>query len=112
MVQAEERMARGRRSGRVKPPGPVRSCAGCRQKLPRARLLRLVARDGKAVPDPRAALPGRGAWLCRIEACARAALKQRGISRALKGKGREPSLEELLGWLDLQGLQTAEARSP
>ncbi|MEO5920556.1 MAG: YlxR family protein, partial [Pseudolysinimonas sp.] len=42
---------------------PVRTCLGCRQRAPRSSLLRVVARDGRAVVDTAARLPGRGAWV-------------------------------------------------
>jgi predicted RNA-binding protein YlxR (DUF448 family) len=92
-------VARGRRKGRARPAQPQRRCAGCRAQRPKAELLRIVAREGAAVPDPRAVLPGRGAYLCRKEACAQAAAKGRALARALKGRAREPSLEELRAWV-------------
>ena len=88
--------ARGQRGAAV----PLRRCIGCRQAKPKEQLLRLAAQDGKAVPDEAHRLPGRGAWLCRDAACARAVTKGRQVSRALKGRGSEPSAEQLLQWLD------------
>ena len=102
-------MARGRRLSRTRPevagqvPAPhlpLRRCIGCRQAKPKGELLRLAAQDGKAVADEAQRLPGRGAWLCRDAACARAVTKGRQVSRALKGRGSEPSAEQLLEWLD------------
>ena len=101
-------MARGRRLGRRRPevagqaPAPkvpLRRCIGCRKAKPKEQLLRLAAQDGKAVPDEAQRLPGRGAWLCRDAACARAVTKGRQVSRALKGRGSEPSAEQLSQWL-------------
>ena len=92
-------MARGRRKQRTRSKVAARRCIGCREQKPRAELLRIAAVEGKAVPDYRAALPGRGGWMCKREACARLVLKARGISRALKGKGREPAAEELVAWV-------------
>ena len=51
------------------------------------------------VPDPEKVVPGRGCSICRKEACARAAIKTRGIGRALKGKAADPAIDRLLEWL-------------
>lgn len=49
---------------------PVRTCAACRRKSGKDRLLRwVVDGEGRAVPDVRAVLPGRGAYVCRTETC-------------------------------------------
>ncbi|MDR1295932.1 MAG: YlxR family protein [Deltaproteobacteria bacterium] len=71
--------------------GPIRTCAGCRARKPKAELARLaVVRTGgpsgpAVVPDPKGGLPGRGAWVCRDnpQCLARAALKSR-LARALR----------------------------
>ena len=92
-------MARGRRKTRVRSPVPLRRCVACRAQRPRSALLRVAGVEGKAVHDVRAALPGRGAWLCLEEKCVLAAVKMKALSRGLKGKGREPALEELRAWV-------------
>ena len=49
---------------------PVRTCLGCRRARPQAELLRVVRRaDGLVEPDPERRGRGRGAYLCRREAC-------------------------------------------
>ena len=49
---------------------PVRTCLGCRRARPQAELLRIVrAADGLVEPDPERRGRGRGAYLCRREAC-------------------------------------------
>ena len=49
---------------------PVRTCAACRRKGEKDALLRwVVGAEGRAVPDVRAVLPGRGAYVCRADAC-------------------------------------------
>src|SRR3954449_11101107 len=63
----------GRHTGRAAGPGglgtgslvtaPVRTCVGCRAKASAGALLRVVARDTAAVPDPGRRLTGRGAHL-------------------------------------------------
>jgi uncharacterized protein len=94
-------VARGRRLGRKRPAEPLRRCLGCRETKPKASLLRVAAKDGKAVPDLAHRLSGRGAWLCRNAACAKAVNKGRQVSRALKGKATEPTADELSAWIRL-----------
>jgi predicted RNA-binding protein YlxR (DUF448 family) len=72
---------------------PERTCVGCRRKADRSRLLRVVAAGaGHAtpagavvlVPDPRARLPGRGAWLHPDPGCLDQAVRRRAFARALR----------------------------
>ena len=63
---------------------PVRTCLGCRQRAPRSSLLRVVARDGRAVVDTAARLPGRGAWVHPESGCIETAIKRHAFGRALK----------------------------
>jgi predicted RNA-binding protein YlxR (DUF448 family) len=65
--------------------GPVRQCAGCRQRVRSSRLLRLVAGPrGEVVADPFRRLPGRGAHVCPRATCIRAALDRGAVGRVLK----------------------------
>ena len=49
---------------------PMRTCLGCRRPRPQAELLRIVRTpDGRVEADPRRRAGGRGAYLCRREAC-------------------------------------------
>jgi len=63
---------------------PVRTCVGCRGRAPVTELLRVVARDGTLVPDPRRRLPGRGASLHPTPECLHAAERRRAFPRALR----------------------------
>ena len=63
---------------------PVRTCVGCRGRAPVTELLRVVARDGALVPDPRRRLPGRGASLHPTPECLHAAERRRAFPRALR----------------------------
>jgi len=67
--------------------GPERTCVGCRTRAPAAELLRVVAQDGVAVPDPVRMLPGRGAHLHRDAACLAQAERRRALPRALRVAG-------------------------
>ncbi|UJP12263.2 YlxR family protein [Microbacterium elymi] len=62
----------------------VRTCVGCRRRSPRSTLLRVVAVDSHLVPDERAVMPGRGAWVHDTYACLDAALRRRAFVRALR----------------------------
>ena len=66
---------------------PVRTCLGCRQRAPRSELLRVVARDGRAVADAAARDPGRGAWVHPASGCIDAALRRNAFGRALRVSG-------------------------
>ena len=66
---------------------PVRTCVGCRGRGPAAELLRVVARDGAAVPDPFRRLPGRGAHLHPDPVCLALAERRRAFPRALRVPG-------------------------
>ncbi|NNH05218.1 YlxR family protein [Microbacterium ulmi] len=66
---------------------PVRTCVGCRARAPRSALLRVVAVDSALVPDERAKLPGRGAWVHETPKCVDAAIRRRAFVRALRVSG-------------------------
>jgi len=59
-------------------------------------LLRLVRTpDGQLIIDASGKKSGRGAYICREEACINKARKSRAIERALKVKVEEPLWQEL-----------------
>jgi len=62
----------------------VRTCLGCRQRVDPSQLLRVVARDGVATPDPSASMHGRGAWVHPTRECVTASIKRKAWSRALR----------------------------
>ncbi|WP_110238790.1 YlxR family protein [Nocardioides gilvus] len=77
-----------------KPSGrPFRTCVGCRARVTKSELLRVVVGPGpdgrKAViPDPPATAPGRGAHLHPTIECHELAVRRRAYSRALRaGEG-------------------------
>jgi uncharacterized protein len=74
-------------SGTVRPPGPVRTCVGCRERAARADLLRVVVVEGRLVPDPRRRLPGRGASVHPVQHCVDLAVRRRAFPRALRLPG-------------------------
>lgn len=65
---------------------PVRTCVGCRGTGGRSELVRVVAVEGVLVPDPRARMAGRGAWLHPDPACLDLAVRRRALTRALRAE--------------------------
>jgi predicted RNA-binding protein YlxR (DUF448 family) len=61
---------------------PIRTCAGCGRKAPKAELIRFVARDGMLAPGAKEA--GRGAYTCRRLQCFERAVANRGFNRTLR----------------------------
>ena len=73
---------------------PIRTCAGCGRKAPKAELVRLVERDGVLTPSPKG--PGRGVYTCRRLACFERAAERRAFARTLRRSVRvEPELARL-----------------
>ncbi|MDY0909170.1 YlxR family protein [Microbacterium sp. CFBP9034] len=66
---------------------PVRTCVGCRTRAPRSALLRVVSIESSLVPDERAVMPGRGAWVHETSECVDAAIRRRAFVRALRVSG-------------------------
>ncbi len=75
-------MGRGTDRARV----PMRTCAGCRRRLPRNQALRLVAgpEPGSLRVDVRRRLPGRGVSVHPEPDCLERALHRGGVARGLR----------------------------
>jgi hypothetical protein len=70
---------------------PLRTCIVTREVLPRQRMLRFVlSPEGEVVFDPRAELPGRGAWLKPAPGIIEEALRRNAFARAFRQKVRVP----------------------
>lgn len=65
----------------------MRMCIGCRETTAKANLLRLVGRGATVVPDLRAVLDGRGAYLHQDTDCLTLATRKRAFARALRIDG-------------------------
>jgi uncharacterized protein len=82
--------------------GSVRTCVGCRERVERRELLRVVAGDRgsglEVLPDPAGRAPGRGAHLHPTPECLELAVRRRAFPRALKVQGRlaTTAVEELV----------------
>ncbi|HEX3906593.1 MAG TPA: YlxR family protein [Mycobacteriales bacterium] len=66
---------------------PVRTCVGCRVRVAKSHLLRVVAVDGVLLPDPRGTSPGRGAHLHPDPVCLALAERRRAFRKALRLDG-------------------------
>ena len=64
---------------------PLRQCLGCREMKPKKELIRVVrSPEGVVSMDPVGKKPGRGAYVCRSEACLKRAIKQKQLERQLE----------------------------
>ncbi|ROS73204.1 hypothetical protein EDF24_3314 [Curtobacterium sp. PhB130] len=77
----------------------VRTCIGSRRRAPRSSLLRVVALgEDRVVADPKAVMPGRGAWLTPTVEAYELAVKRKAFRRALRLE-REPDTSAVLDHL-------------
>ena len=93
--------------------GPERTCIVTREKGdPRAMVRFVVAPDGGVVPDIRARLPGRGAWVGARAGVVELAVKRKSFPRAFKREvtvapGLAAQVDDLLARDALQALALA-----
>ena len=74
----------------------MRMCVACREMKPKKELIRVVRTpEGEIVADETGRKNGRGAYLCRSEACLAKALKIKALERALE----QPLSEEAVAHL-------------
>ncbi|KMJ50198.1 hypothetical protein ACG96_09465 [Rhodococcoides fascians] len=74
----------------------MRTCVGCRERVPAADLLRIVVREAGSyefalVPDIRHSMSGRGAWLHYNRECLHNAERRRVFGRAFRISGNVES---------------------
>lgn len=63
---------------------PVRTCAGCRQERPKREMIRVVRTPaGAVVVDTTGKVPGRGGYVCPLDACWQVA-RRGSLERLLK----------------------------
>ena len=75
---------------------PMRMCVACREMKPKKELIRVVRTpEGEIVADETGRKNGRGANLCRSEACLNKALKIRALDRALEQPLTEAAVDAL-----------------
>ena len=74
----------------------MRMCVACREMKPKKELIRVVRTpEGEIVADLTGRKNGRGAYLCRSEACLSKALKIRALDRALEQPLSEEAVANL-----------------
>jgi predicted RNA-binding protein YlxR (DUF448 family) len=87
-VEAEEAPPLDRGPGRGREP--ARTCIVTRVvQSPEAMIRFVMGPDGAVVPDLRARLPGRGAWVTATRDTVAAAVKRRAFSRAFRANGAQ-----------------------
>ena len=75
---------------------PARRCIGCMTSKPKQELIRIVADEDGLHIDPSGKMPGRGAYLCRNEECAKLALKKNAFGRNLKTEVSRQEAESIV----------------
>ena len=63
---------------------PERSCVGCRERAPKAELVRVARTPAGVRVDPHGNAPGRGAYVHLDPACVAAALRKGALASALR----------------------------
>ncbi|OAA22018.1 hypothetical protein UG55_105220 [Frankia sp. EI5c] len=66
---------------------PIRTCVGCRSRVARSHLLRIVVVGGELLPDVRRRMHGRGAHVHPDLACVELAERRKAFPRALRVAG-------------------------
>ncbi len=75
-----------------------RSCVGCRAKKDKQELIRIVQnKNGSIIIDKTGNLPGRGAYLCKEEACLEKTIKMKKLNKEFKTEIPDIIYEELRG---------------
>lgn len=75
---------------------PERKCLGCMQTFPKKELIRVVRTpDGEVCIDLKGKMSGRGAYICRSEACLKKAIKSKRIQSNLEVTLSDELLEDL-----------------
>ena len=89
---------------------PMRMCVGCREMKPKRELIRVVrSPEGEISMDPGGKKPGRGAYVCRQEACLMRAIRQRQLERQLEVQ-LTPEVSEALKY-ELEHLPAQEPKA-
>ncbi|MEO6470349.1 MAG: YlxR family protein [Aeromicrobium sp.] len=69
----------------------IRTCIGCRERVDKTTLVRVVGVRSSSVwmitPDPNGSLPGRGAHLHPTARCLEQAIRRKAFGRALRIEG-------------------------
>ncbi|MGN0242573.1 MAG: RNase P modulator RnpM [Lachnospiraceae bacterium] len=64
---------------------PMRQCVGCREMKPKKECIRVIKTpENEVCMDITGKKNGRGAYLCKCQACLEKAYKNKGLERSLK----------------------------
>lgn len=75
---------------------PQRSCIVCRQSKDKSELVRIVqSADGTLSVDATGKAQGRGAYVCKSDACIADLTKKRALSRAFKRDVPQQAYDEI-----------------
>lgn len=75
----------------------TRTCVACATSGDKATLVRIVrGADGEVSVDPSGRAPGRGAYVCRSQACFDAAMRKHAFDRALRVRLDDAARERLV----------------
>ena len=74
----------------------IRTCIACRKKSQKDELLRIVAKNGKAVLDDTKKMNTRGIYVCNEISCISKLLKAKDITKCIKIDASKESVIELL----------------
>lgn len=75
----------------------MRRCVACMRSRPKSELIRVVAKeDGSLHLDPEGKSPGRGAYICREDACLNTAIKKNALRRNLKLPAGDGAADDLI----------------
>ena len=78
---------------------PERTCVACRRVRPKREMVRIVRTPAGTVEvDMTGKKSGRGAYLCRSQACWRTALRRGALSHALRTEIQPSDREALLAY--------------
>ncbi len=77
---------------------PTRTCMACNEKKEKQDLLRIVRNvDGNIEPDLTGKKNGRGAYICKSEACLNKVIKTKKLERILEKEISESIYESIRG---------------
>jgi uncharacterized protein len=83
---------------------PQRSCVSCGTTTAKRELVRIVRTpEGRVTADATGKSPGRGAYLCRQEACWEQGIKKGKLGRSLKTTVSKEDAEALLAFAEEMG---------
>ena len=75
---------------------PQRKCLGCMESFPKKELIRVVRTpEGEVCIDLKGKMSGRGAYICKKEACLKKAIKSKRIQANLEVTISDELIERL-----------------